>query len=94
MKKILYLLIPLFLASCTKEYIQKPTCFFYMMTSDKFTGEMIPIRTDTIWTSGTVGVFSYACDSMVDRLEEANRTATPVGCENGYQIFHYKIFYP
>jgi len=94
MKKILYLLIPLFLASCSKEYVQHPTCFFYMETSDKFTGEMVPIRTDTIWTSGVPGRLNYACDEEVTKLEEANRNAIPVGCESGFQIIHYKIFYP
>lgn len=92
MKQILFVMI-LALFSCTKQYIENPTCFKFMELSDKFTGEMVPIRVDTLWTSGVPGVLSYACGADVNKLEQANRDAHPEGCESGFQIIHYKIFY-
>jgi hypothetical protein len=94
MKKITYFfLIVILLASCTKEYIEKPTCFYYMELSDKFTGDLKPIRVDTIWTSGVPGVLNYACGTDIDKMEQTNKNPYLEGCESGWQIIHYKIFY-
>jgi hypothetical protein len=76
----------LFSCGCTKEYIEKPSCFKYAMLSDKFSGELIYEHTDTIWSSGIHGTFSYCCDKDTMMF---NQKPDTIGCENGYQCFRY-----
>ena len=86
-----YILLLILFASCvkTKEYIQKPTCYHFLVLSDKYDGEMIYLRTDTLntqWeqTSGTLT--NYVCNDDTAMFYKVNPL---VGCESGWQRFRY-----
>lgn len=81
---IIWLLIH---TSCTKETIQDPTCFRYREIVTYYTGEMIYIRTDTVYPGGRQS--TYACGDDLKKLE--NYKPSLVGCEQGWQIVTYEI---
>jgi hypothetical protein len=75
-------------SSCTKEYVQNPTCFRYIELSDKYNSEMIFIKTDTLYPSGKLE--TYACGEDVEKIQ--NYVPRMQGCETGgYQVFRYVI---
>lgn len=86
MKSLVILSILFF--SCTKEYIENPTCRRYLELSDKYDGEMHFLRTDTLWPNGRIA--NEVCDSDLLRLK--NYVPFVEGCTTGgYQEFRYVI---
>jgi hypothetical protein len=77
----------LFSCGCTKQYSENPTCRRYLELIDKFDGEMIYLRTDTLYPNGRIS--NYACDSELMKL--INYQPKIEGCENGWQKVYYKI---
>jgi len=75
------------LTSCTKQYSENPTCRRYLELIDKFDGEMIYLRTDTLYPNGINS--NYACDSELLKL--INYVPRIEGCENGWQKVYCKI---
>jgi hypothetical protein len=86
-KPVLIILLVLALASCTKEYIEQPTCYRYLELSDKYDGEMVYLKTDTLWPGGRQS--TYACDDELKKIENYKPHAE--GCEQGYQVIRYEI---
>jgi hypothetical protein len=94
MKKIL-IICSFALVGCTKEYLEKPTCFRYLEVTDKWTSEVRPTsamkadRVDTLWPNGRVA--NVVCDGEVDRLQKIDLDT--IGCNSGgWQSTRYVIF--
>ncbi len=75
----------LILSSCKKsDYVQKPTCFRYLELSDKWDGEMIYMRTDTIWPNNRLSQIACNDDTAI-----FYKTFPLTGCAGGWQQFRY-----
>jgi len=77
------------LFSCSKngEYIQRPTCYRYLELSDKYNGELIYLRTDTIYPQGVYN--NVACGDDTMKLMQSFPLE---GCENGgFQQMRYLL---
>ena len=56
-----------FIAGCSKNINEiTPTCDFYTLLSDKYSGDSTYIKTDTLW--GRTGQYAYACNSDLDSM--------------------------
>ena len=75
------------MASCTKEYIETPSCYRYLELSDKYDGEMVYVHTDTLWPNGRYN--NVVCGADVDRLQSF--VGKPEGCTGGWQMVRYEI---
>ena len=66
--KLLIIMLALSLASCSKNIGGKePSCRFYTLLSDKYTGDSIYLKTDTLW--GKSGQYAYACNADLDSMK-------------------------
>jgi hypothetical protein len=86
---ILLLGVIVMLFSCSKngEYIQKPTCYRYLELSDKYNGELIYLRTDTLWPQGRYN--NVACGDDTLKLMKIFPLE---GCDNGgFQRMRYLL---
>ncbi len=85
MLAVLVYLLAITMTSCTKgDYIQKPTCFRYLELSDKWDGEMIYMRTDTIWANDPHSQIACNDDTAI-----FYKTFPLTGCATGWQQFRY-----
>jgi len=84
MKKLIPLL--LIVISCSKngEYIQKPTCYRYMQITERWDGEMIPLKPDTSFPGGELSSVLCNNDTLI-----AYRTFPKEGCAGGWQQIRY-----
>lgn len=92
MKLILAIIAALILISCTKEYIEHPSCYRYLELSYKWTGDMIPIQghfPDTIYSASRYN--NIVCGNDTLRLIS---DAKPTGCPTGYKQTIYVILKP
>ena len=89
MRKLIPLVLIVMLFSCSKngDYIQKPTCYRYLELSDKYDGELIYIRTDTIFPNGIYN--NVVCNE--DTLKLINFKGKMEGCGSGWQQIRYLL---
>ena len=63
----LLIIAALVLVGCSKNINEvTPTCEFYTLLSDKYTGDSVYLKTDTLW--GRVGQYAYACNRDLDSM--------------------------
>jgi len=85
--KLFLIICTLALAACTKEYVQRPTCYRYLEIVKRWDGEMRPLTPDTLYPSSRQA--SIVCDDDTTRL--LNFQGKFEGCSGGWQQVTYKL---
>jgi len=76
------------MCSCSKDYVEKPTCQRVFMYVDKYDSDTIYLRTDTLHPFKEYE--NYLCDDEL--MKWRNHKPTLQGCErDGFEMFRYQV---